>query len=128
MNIIRELRKRKGMKQIELAATVGVAVATVSDWETHKKDPSGERLLKLSEFFGVDPLVILGKGVVDLTIDGKFIREQHQTAKTIEAKLISAGVDKMSEADRVKALNMMKLMFAEYADYFENRNDDDARH
>lgn len=60
MNIVKELRKRAGIQQKELAANVGVSVATVSDWETQKKDPSGARLKKLSQIFGVDELVILG--------------------------------------------------------------------
>ena len=60
MNIVKQLRKRADMQQKELAAAVGVSVATVSDWETQKKNPSGERLQKLAEIFKVDPLVILG--------------------------------------------------------------------
>ena len=31
-----------------------VTQPTVSDWEQNKKDPSGERLKKLAEYFGVD--------------------------------------------------------------------------
>lgn len=60
MNIIRELRKRADLQQKQLAAEVGVSVATVSDWETQKKDPSGKNLKKLAEIFDVDPLVVLG--------------------------------------------------------------------
>lgn len=60
MNIVRELRKRANLQQKELAAEISVAVATVSDWETQKKDPSGVRLKKLAQVFGVDELVILG--------------------------------------------------------------------
>ena len=66
MNIIKELRKKKGVQQKELALVIGVAQPTVSEWESGKKDPSGERLKKLSEYFEVDELVILGKGVTDL--------------------------------------------------------------
>lgn len=66
MNIVRELRKKKGIQQKELALTLGVSQPTISDWEANKKDPSGDRLRKLADYFGVDELVILGKGVVDL--------------------------------------------------------------
>lgn len=117
MNIVRELRKKAGIQQKELAIIAGVSGPTVSEWEANKKDPSGERLKKLAAYFGVDELVILGKGVVDLA-NSQSTMPQFQQAQTIEAKLISAGVDKMSEADRERALNMMKLMFVEYADYF----------
>lgn len=60
MNIVRELRQRAGMQQKELAISIGVARPTVSEWEHGKKDPSGDRLKKLSELFHVDPGVILG--------------------------------------------------------------------
>lgn len=67
MNIVRELRKKKGIQQKELALTLGVSQPTISDWEANKKDPSGDRLKKLADYFGVDELIILGKGVVNLT-------------------------------------------------------------
>jgi transcriptional regulator with XRE-family HTH domain len=61
MNIVKELRKKKGIQQKELAIELGVSNATVSDWERGKKDPSGDRLKKLAEYFAVDELVILGR-------------------------------------------------------------------
>lgn len=120
MNIVKELRKKKGVQQKELAITIGVSQPTVSEWEANKKDPSGDRLRKLAEFFGVDELVVLGKKVIDLT-EGN----SHEP-KTIEAKIISGGIDKMPEAERERALSMMRLMFAEYADYFEMREKEDS--
>lgn len=60
MNRVRELRIRAGLQQKELAILAGVSHPTVSDWETGKKNPSGERLKKLSQIFGVDSATILG--------------------------------------------------------------------
>ena len=60
MNIVKELRERAGMQQKEVAMSVGVSGPTVSEWEHGKKDPSGDRLRKLSELFHVDPGIILG--------------------------------------------------------------------
>ena len=119
MNIIRELRKRSDMQQKELAAAVGVSVATVSDWETQKKDPSSERLKKLSQVFNVDPLVILGRGTPEVSKDLAAVPH------TIEAKILSAGIDKMPEAERERALDMMRLVFVQYADFFKKGTDDD---
>jgi repressor LexA len=62
MNIVKELRERSGMQQKELAILVGVSRPTVSEWEHGKKDPSGERLRKLSKIFNVDIGTILGYG------------------------------------------------------------------
>lgn len=60
MNRVRELRIRAGIQQKELAILCGVSAPTVSEWELHKKNPSGERLVKLTKIFGVDAATILG--------------------------------------------------------------------
>ena len=59
MNRLKELRDRAGMQQKEVAIAVGVARPTVSEWEHQKKDPTGDRLTKLAELFGVSTGVIL---------------------------------------------------------------------
>ena len=117
MNIVKELRKKKGIQQKELAIEIGVAQPTVSDWESGKKDPSGERLQKLADYFGVDELIILGKGVINLT-NGK------HTPVTKEAKIISSGIDKMPPDQREKAIDLMKIVFTQYADYFQKGDDE----
>lgn len=60
MNRVKELRIKAGMQQKELAIMVGVSRPTVSEWEHGKKNPSGERLRKISKIFNVDPGFVLG--------------------------------------------------------------------
>ncbi len=127
MNIVRELRKKKGVQQKELALIIGVAQPTISEWEANKKDPSGERLKKLAEYFGVDELTILGRGIVDLNktelfvpIDPKIcgMSETEQITqyvlnglegkpKTPEARLLAKGVDTMPQEQRQAILNLV---------------------
>lgn len=118
MNIVKELRKKKGIQQKELALVIGVAQPTISDWESGKKDPSGDRLKKLSEYFGVDELMILGKGVVDLS------QKHNEVPRTIEARIVSAGMDKMSQADREFALEMFRRAFSSIYDNKEGETND----
>lgn len=147
MNIVRELRKKRGIQQKELAISIGVSQPTVSDWESNKTDPSGERLKKLAEFFGVDELVILGKGNIvekpelftpeDPKISGvsetdqivKYILKKlnDQQPKTPEARILAQGIDKLPKEQREQALNVVKAMFSQYADYFTEGDDDAAR-
>ena len=47
------------------------------------------------------------------------------TPKTMEAQILAKGVDKLPKAQREQALNVVKAMFIQYADYFEKGNDDD---
>lgn len=60
MNRVRELRKRAGMMQKEVAMAANVTRATVSEWENGRKNPTGDRLFKLAELFNVSTGVILG--------------------------------------------------------------------
>lgn len=123
MNIIKELRKKKGIQQKELALEIGVSRPTVSDWEANKKDPSGARLKKLSEYFGVDELVILGKGVVDLT------KPPDPTAavpRTLEARIVSFGMDQLPQTEREKILSILQTMYNNNPDLFRRTDDDDA--
>ena len=66
MNIVKELRKKADIQQKELALAIGVAQPTISEWERGKKDPSGKNLKKLSVYFNVDELMILGRGMSEL--------------------------------------------------------------
>lgn len=51
MNIIRELRKKSGIGQKELADIIGVSIPTVSDWETGKKHRQKNGFTNLRNIF-----------------------------------------------------------------------------
>ena len=133
MNIVKELRKKKGIQQKELAIEIGVSRPTVSEWESGKKDPSGERLKRLAQYFDVDELVVLGKNVVDLNNPQnlpeteqikKILIEQIGTPpKTDEAKIISRGIDRLPKEKREQALNVLNAMFSQYEDLFQKGDD-----
>ena len=63
MNMVHELRIKKGIQAKQLALEIGVSPATVSDWEHGRKNPTGARLKKLAEYFNVDEGFILGYGM-----------------------------------------------------------------
>lgn len=60
MNNIKKLCLERDITQKQLAAAIGVSQPTVSDWMNNKKDPSGARLSKLIDYFGVTEEAILG--------------------------------------------------------------------
>ena len=130
MNIVRQLRLAKGIQQKELAIEIGVSPATVSDWEHGRKNPSGERLRKLAEFFDVEPLVILGSASThtqqnlfvpeDPNVCGKSETEQiierlleqlDNQPRTSEARLLAKGADKLPKEQREQLLAMARIMF-----------------
>ena len=124
MNIVRELRKKAGIQQKELALEIGVAQPTVSEWEMNKKDPSGERLKKLAEYFGVDELEILGRGKLFVPEDPKtagksetdqiierLLKQLESQPKTAEARIVSGGMDKLPKDQREKVLKIFCALY-----------------
>ena len=143
MNMVRELRIKKGIQAKQLAIDIGVSGATVSDWENNRKNPTGERLKRLAEYFGVDEGFVLGYGMDkpslfvpdNPAVSGKTETEQivqmimsklDEHPKTDEARILAAGVDKLPKEQREMALNVVKAMFAKYADYFEKGDDNES--
>lgn len=58
MKTIPELRLERGWKQIDLAVKLGVALSTISNWETGSTEPSASQFRKLAELFGVSMDII----------------------------------------------------------------------
>lgn len=59
--VIRELRKKKGLRMKDLAIMLGVTESTISLYENGKRQPSLETMSKLSDLFGVPVDFLLGK-------------------------------------------------------------------
>lgn len=52
-NRIQKLRKEKGLSQDQLAGEIGVSRQAVSKWESQQSLPDVEKLIALSDYFGV---------------------------------------------------------------------------
>lgn len=57
---LKQLRKEKGLTQVELAKEMGVSTGTVAMWETGKRRPQFETLDKLCEYFDRNMGYLLG--------------------------------------------------------------------
>lgn len=62
---LREIRKRAGLTMKELADRIGCSESAISQYETGKRQPDYETLLKISDYFGVSVDDILGKEKLD---------------------------------------------------------------
>lgn len=113
---LREIRESKGISQRQAALGLNLSPTVYNRYENGIREPSNIILLAMADYFGVTVDELLGRES----------DEQPDQPRTIEAKILSAGIDRMPKEDRDKALNMMKIMFAEYADYFEKREREDS--
>lgn len=57
---LRDLREQNNLQQKELAKELNVLEATVSMWETGKRVPYSEMLVKIAKFFNVSVDYLLG--------------------------------------------------------------------
>lgn len=96
-----ELRKRRGWSQEELAEQLGVSRQSVSKWESAQSVPDMERVLQLSELFGVTTDYLLKDSIespsepsegsasdakertVSMEEANEFLRVKFQNAKTV---------------------------------------------
>lgn len=60
MNNLRTLRKQRGLSLKALGETLGLAESTVSLYETGKRQPDNDTLVKIANFFGVTIDYLLG--------------------------------------------------------------------
>ena len=115
---IREARKTLGLNQEELAELARLNRVTVAKYESGKVEPGAQALSRIAD-------------ALDTTVDRLLGRQEAGTnaptitPQTVEAKILSAGIDKMPEAERERALDMMRLVFVQYADFFKKGTDDD---
>ncbi|MBQ1215215.1 MAG: helix-turn-helix transcriptional regulator [Firmicutes bacterium] len=76
---LKELRKKRGMSQVELSKVSGVSQQAISNTETGRNDPSAETIRMLSSALGVSTSELLGED---------FILEEHKLTPR-EYKMIS---------------------------------------
>ena len=68
---IAELRKKSGLSQEALAEKMNVSRQAVSKWESNQSIPDIEKIVDLSELFGVTTDYLLKNGINRrLTVDG----------------------------------------------------------
>lgn len=99
MERLRELRKSKGISLKELGAIIGVAESTMSLYESGKRQPDYETLLKLAEYYGV---------TVDYLLRGS---EEEQLPE--ELVILNRKARNWSPEKRKQLLDMARVMFKE---------------
>ena len=84
MNRIKSLREDRDLRQIDVAAAVGIDQRSLSNYETGKTNPDSETVIRLAAFFGVSCDYLLG--VADISIAGNkaILRELADIQRRLE--------------------------------------------
>jgi len=98
-NRLRQLRKEKGLTQAELAKLLSIGESTISFYESGKRQPDYETLIRIADLFNVSVDYLLGRTVLDGTkkIDGSYKLNKEKSNKGIETIAAHRTDDPMSE-------------------------------
>ena len=98
-NRLYQLRKQKGLSQEELANRLNVSRQTVSKWEVGDSTPDMEKLIAMSDLFGVS---------LDNLVMGKEEAQTPAVGKSEFAAVISEKV--MTDTNKKKAISVLKIL------------------
>lgn len=89
MNRLKELRKEKGLTQVELANIVNVSKITVLRWENGERQIKPEKAQQLADYFGVSVGYLLGFTDINFKNISNDKSEENENNKALE------GFDKL---------------------------------
>lgn len=91
---IRELRRRAGLSQEELAEKLNVSRQAISKWELGTAVPTADKLVDIADFFGVSLDFLMRENSERLNVPSKAVTPEkpHKRRKTAAILLLSAAV------------------------------------
>lgn len=101
---LKEIRESKGISQRQAALGLNLSPTVYNRYENGIREPPNALLPVMADFFGVTIDELLGREIGE--------EKQETNPRTIEARIVSAGMDKMSQEDREFALEMFRRAFA----------------
>lgn len=103
---IRQIRKARGLSQDQLAELSSLNRVTIAKYEAGRVEPGALAISRIADALEISADVLLGRSDA--------VPEPKASPRTIESRIISEGVDKMTPEEREKALNVLKAVYAEY--------------
>ena len=100
-NKLYELRKQKGLSQEELANRLNVSRQTVSKWEVGESSPDMEKLVAISELFGIS--------LDELVLD-KAVKKEEASEQIVKSELYNDIKEHvLTEDNKKKAKKGLKI-------------------
>lgn len=109
---IREIRISRGYNQEQLAELASLNRVTIAKYEAGKVEPGAQALSRIAD-------------ALEVTVDQLLGREPQPTnndpykVKTVEARIVSFGMDQLPQEDRETLLNVFKAMYASKPELFK---------
>ena len=120
-----ELCESNPANYIALANALHVSKQTISAWKIGTRSPRQPLIIDIANYFRVSVSWLMGFDVKKELTPHEMVEEgfknlsalyNNDVPVTQEAKIISAGIDKMSSDRREQALKVLQAIFADYFD------------
>ena len=111
---IREIRISRGYNQEQLAELASLNRVTIAKYESGKVEPGARALSRIADALEVTVDQLLGREPAK----PKNKNESYQS-KTMEARIVSFGMDQLPQEDRETLLNVFKAMYASKPELFK---------
>ena len=126
---IKRLRKERGMTQEELGREIGVQKAAINKYETGiVVNLKHDTIEKLARVLDVHPAWLVDESAdfpplpssssMIRQINHQYFGETVDTPQTPEARILANGIDQLSPEQRAQALAVVKAMFPQQAELF----------
>lgn len=109
---IRFLRKKMGLNQEQLAELARLNRVTIAKYESGKVEPGAQALTRIADALEVTVDELLGR-------DAPTDESQSEAPKTLEARIVSFGMDKLPQEERQKILDILQRMYDNNPDIFK---------
>ena len=123
---IHDLRTARNLTMEELGAKVGVGKGTIKKYESGliKNIPS-DKIESLAEALETTPEYLMGWTESEHEQQSQSPKGEPVYLKHDKVRVLAKGFDRMPAEKIMKALDLAKMVFSEYAEYFEEGADDD---
>ena len=112
------LRKKSGLSQEQLAEALNVSRQAISKWEGGSATPESDKLLALSNYFGVSLDYLLKGGAPDAA--PAEAQEEHRTMRLLSLILCFGGVAALIVYGVLRAITLCSLRKEEPWHYLKN--------
>lgn len=105
-----------GKLQKDLADFVGAKTTTVSGWTRGVSYPRADAMEKIALFFGIPTSRLVGQ--IHDESDTSIV--ESSAPQTLEARIVSGGMDKLPQEQREQILNVVRAMFNQHPELFDS--------
>lgn len=113
---IRALRKQRGLNQDQLAELANLNRVTVAKYESGRVEPGAQALARIADALEVTTDALLGRSE-DVPV------QNHP--RTLEARIVSGGMDKLPKDQREQVLAVVRAMFQNHPELFAKGKEED---